>query len=133
MPAEDRTGITRGDGRPPAAAEPGPSRRSVLRSAAGAGAAGLAASALAGLTGGPAMASAAAARPAVARQARPGAAPAPSSGADVSAGEDIVVHLRDARSGDLDVFSGTSHIRLRDPDLAARLVRATAPADKLAR
>jgi hypothetical protein len=34
------------------------------------------------------------------------------------------VHVRDARSGELDVFSGISHTRLRDPDLAARLVRA---------
>jgi len=40
------------------------------------------------------------------------------------ASEDIIVHVRDVRSGELDVFSGTSHTRLRDPDLAARLVRA---------
>jgi len=35
----------------------------------------------------------------------------------------VVVHLRDARSGELDVFSGVSHTRVRDPELAARLAR----------
>jgi hypothetical protein len=35
-----------------------------------------------------------------------------------------VVHLRDARSGEMDIFAGTRHARLRDPDLAARLTRA---------
>ena len=35
-----------------------------------------------------------------------------------------MVHLRDARSGEMDVFAGTSHTRLRDPELAARLTRA---------
>ena len=39
-------------------------------------------------------------------------------------GEPVVVHLRDARSGEMDIFSGTSRTRLRDPDLAARLARA---------
>jgi hypothetical protein len=39
---------------------------------------------------------------------RPGAAP-------------IVVYLRDAGAGELDIFHGTSHTRLRDPDLARRL------------
>jgi hypothetical protein len=36
----------------------------------------------------------------------------------------IVVHVRDARSGDIEVFSGTSQTRLRDQDLAARITRA---------
>ena len=36
----------------------------------------------------------------------------------------IVVHVRDARSGDIEVFSGTSQTRLRDKDLAARIARA---------
>jgi hypothetical protein len=35
-----------------------------------------------------------------------------------------VVHLRDARTGELDVFRGTSQFRLRDRDLAARLLQA---------
>ena len=36
----------------------------------------------------------------------------------------IVVHVRDAGSGDIEVFSGTSQTRLRDTDLAARIARA---------
>jgi hypothetical protein len=36
----------------------------------------------------------------------------------------IVVHVRNAKSGDIEVFSGTSQTRLRDKDLAARIARA---------
>jgi hypothetical protein len=39
--------------------------------------------------------------------------------------DQIVVHVRDAESGEIDVFRGTSQTRLRDPELAARLVRAS--------
>jgi hypothetical protein len=94
--------------------QPSVSRRSVLRSAAGAGAAGLAVAAAAGAA--PALA---APRPASAR--RPAAKSSPDEAATA---EHVVVHLRDARSGEMDVFAGTSHTRLRDPDLAAQLVRA---------
>jgi hypothetical protein len=105
----------------PAAAEPQHrlSRRSMLRGA-GASAAGLAALAVAG----PAV-------PALAAANRP-AAPA-ASGAKAAQGrggrserisQPVVVHLRDVQSGEMDVFAGTSHTRLRDPDLAARLARA---------
>ena len=92
------------------------SRRSMLRGA-GVGAAGLAAIAVAG----PAV-------PALAAANRP-TAPARSGSAaggrsDKLSGP-VVVHLRDVRSGEMDVFAGTSHTRLRDPDLAARLARAT--------
>jgi hypothetical protein len=38
-------------------------------------------------------------------------------------GEPIIVHLRDARSGEIDLFRGTSRVRLRDRSLAALLVR----------
>ena len=38
----------------------------------------------------------------------------------------ITVHVRDARTGDIEVFSGTSQTRLRDKDLAARIARAIA-------
>ncbi len=93
------------------------SRRSVLRSAAGAGAAGIAVTALAG-TAGPALA--AAARPAA--PAARGRAP---DATDTGPAEQVVVHVRDARSGEIDVFRGTSHTRVRDPELAARLVRAS--------
>jgi len=36
----------------------------------------------------------------------------------------IVVHVRDLASGTLDVFEGTEHRQLRDPELAAQLAAA---------
>jgi hypothetical protein len=89
------------------------SRRSVLRGAAGAGAAGIAATALVGAAG-PAMA---AARPA-SRHTGPQL-----SSEDTA--EQIVVHVRDARSGEIDIFRGTGHVTLHDRELASRLVRAS--------
>ena len=35
-----------------------------------------------------------------------------------------MVHVRDAKSGDIEVFSGTNQTSLRDKDLAARIARA---------
>jgi hypothetical protein len=101
------------------AAEPGTgqhepqrmSRRSMLRGAAGAGAAGLAAAALSGVAAGAGRISAE-------------SAAAGGTHAEDTADE-IVVHVRDARSGDIDVFRGTSQTSLRDRELAARLVRAS--------
>ena len=90
------------------------SRRSLLQGAATAGAAGLAATAIG-----------AAASPALAATSRP-PTPDQSHGhgeAGAPAGP-IMVHVRDARSGDIEVFSGTSQTRLRDADLAARIARA---------
>ena len=86
------------------------SRRSLLRGAATAGAAGLAVTAI-GAGASPAFA--AAGRLATAENRSEAAAP----------GGPIVVHVRDARSGDIEVFSGTSATRLRDQDLAARIAR----------
>jgi hypothetical protein len=94
--------------------EAGPSRRAILWGAAGAGAAGLAAAAM--TRAAPALA---AATPAASRTRSPDA---PANPAPI--GGPLVVHLRDARSGEMDVFAGTSRTRLRDPDLAARLARA---------
>jgi hypothetical protein len=93
------------------------SRRSVLRSAAGASVAGIAVTALAG-TAGPAFAAAT-------RPAAPAARGEATEATDSGPAEQVVVHLRDARSGEIDVFRGTSHTRVRDPELAARLVRAS--------
>ncbi len=88
------------------------SRRSVLRGAAvGAGAVGLATVASAA----PALA---AARPA-ARQADAHAAQA-----HAPAAAPIVVYLRDASSGELEVFAGETRVSLHDPAIAARLTRA---------
>ena len=87
------------------------SRRSVLRGAAGAGAVGLATAAGAG---------------AVAAAASPGtkaAAPTAMAAGPANAGS-LVVYLRDATTGELEVFAGTSKVRFRDPALAARLARA---------
>jgi hypothetical protein len=84
------------------------SRRTMLKGAAGVGVTGLAVSALAGV-----------ALPAAAAPVR-----TTSDQADDGAGA-IVVHLRDAASGEIDVFRGTTQIRLHDRDLAARLVRAS--------
>ena len=100
------------------------SRRSLLQGAATAGAAGLAVTAIG-----------AAATPAVAAIRTP-TAPEMSNAADAShghgeaatavpiSGGPIMVHVRDAGSGDIEVFSGTSQTRLRDKDLAARIARA---------
>ena len=86
------------------------SRRSVLQGVATAGAAGLAATALG-----------AAASPAAAATSHP----SPGSGGTAKATSGpLVLHVRDARSGDIEVFSGTSQTRLRDKDLAARIARA---------
>jgi nitrous oxide reductase len=87
------------------------SRRSLLQGAATAGAAGLAATAM-----GAAVSQAAAAtrRPDPAHNHDLGQAPA----------DPIMVHVRDARSGDIELFAGTSQTRVHDKDLAARITRA---------
>jgi hypothetical protein len=96
----------------------GVSRRSVIRGAATAGAAGLAVTAL----GGALSPAASASTRSAARTAAAASAPADR---DVHApSEPIVVHVRNAKSGDIEMFSGTSQTRLHDKDLAARIVRA---------
>jgi hypothetical protein len=85
------------------------SRRSMLRGAATAGAAGLAVTAIGS-----------AVSPAFAATSQSHSAPA---AAPQVAGP-IMVHVRDAKSGDIEVFSGTSKTRVRDKDLAARIARA---------
>jgi hypothetical protein len=90
---------------------PEPSRRSVLHGAAGLAGAGLAATVMAGTLAAPASASAA-------PRAHPGRA-ARVSNSD----EPVIVHVRDVRSGEMDVFAGTEQVRLHDPDLAARLTQ----------
>jgi hypothetical protein len=97
-------------GSPPA------SRRAVLRAAAGAGAAGLAATALSGL-GGSAMAA----------TARSSGAASHDAAADATAArsEQFVVHVKDARAGDIEVFRGSALIRVRDRDLARLLDRVS--------
>ena len=86
------------------------SRRSLLQGAATAGAAGLAVTAMG--VAAPAMAA-----------TTTDTGPAADQAHGTAAGP-IVVHVRDARSGDIEVFAGTSQTRLRDQDLAARIARA---------
>lgn len=114
MPGNDQS-----TGRPERPETPGSrgqsrvSRRSLL-GAAGAGAASLAAvGAFGGLATAPAAAAAAPAR----RENDPGERP--------DSGDHVVVHVRGDRIGELDVYRGTSHSRVQDPDLAARLRRMT--------
>jgi len=88
------------------------SRRSLLQGAATAGAAGLAVTAMGAAA--PALAATGTGSPPAADQAHDHHADA----------GPIMVHVRDARSGDIEVFAGTSQTRLRDKDLAARIARA---------
>jgi nitrous oxide reductase len=107
--------------RPEAPASPGQShvsRRSLL-GAAGVGAAGLAAGAFGGLAA--AAPAVAATRPAT--RERGGNEAQRASEAQPVSDEHVVVHVHGGRSGDLDVFSGTSRTRVHDPELAARLRR----------
>ena len=92
----------------------GLSRRSLLQGAATAGAAGLAVTAMGAAAPALAATGTATGSPPAADQAH---------GHHADAGP-IMVHVRDARSGDIEVFAGTSQTRLRDKDLAARIARA---------
>ena len=96
----------------------GPSRRSVLRGAGAAGAVGIAAAVGAGAASGVAAAT----RPAADNRANPDNRATAEHSA--GAGAPLVVYLRDAASGEFDVFAGTSRATMVDPDLAARLTRA---------
>jgi hypothetical protein len=97
----------------------GLSRRSALRTAA---TAGIAATALAA-TSATALVATSAPALAAARPARADGHGGDRPGAD--SGEPIVAHLRNARTGEIDVFRGTSQTRLHDPALAALLIRAS--------
>jgi hypothetical protein len=102
--------------------QPRLSRRSLL-GAAGVGAAGVAAGAFGGL----AMAQAAT-KPAQSKaQTKPAESkPAASeNNQQQDSGDHIVIHLRSGRSGEFDVYRGTSHTRVNDPELAARLRRTS--------
>lgn len=85
----------------------GVSRRGLFRRAAGIGAATVAAGLLVDAMADPAS-----------------AAEAPVTGQPHQAGEPIVAHVRDVRSGAVDLFVGTRHIQVHDQELAIRLARA---------
>lgn len=94
----------------PESAAPGTTRRGMLRGAAGIGAAGLAAGVLGGVVAGPAMAA----------TAKPSAEDTRNAAHD----EPLVVHVHDARTGVVDLYTGEQHVRFTDHQLAARLARA---------
>ena len=93
------------------AAGSGTTRRGMLRGAAGIGAAGLAAGVLGG----------AIATPALAATNKPAAEDTRSAAHD----EPLVVHVHDARTGVVDLYTGENHVRFTDHQLAARLARAS--------
>jgi hypothetical protein len=95
------------------------SRRSLLQGAAGAGLA--ATVAVAGVTALGATASAVTSS-ATSSAADPAANNTVSDHANASA--PLVVHVRDIKTGDIEVFSGTSQTRVRDRALAARIAQA---------
>jgi hypothetical protein len=88
---------------------PGTTRRGMLRGAAGLGAAGLAAGVLGGVVAAPAGAATAATKDDAGSPAHD---------------EPLTVHIHDARSGVVDLYTGTRHVRFTDRQLAARLAQA---------
>jgi nitrous oxide reductase len=92
------------------------SRRAMLKGAAGAGAAGIAATALSGM----AVVASGGAR------TSPDASPDARDLAESQAADEvIVVHVRDVAAGEIDIYRGTTETRLLDRELAARLARAS--------
>jgi hypothetical protein len=101
------------------AADPGSQprlrRRSALQAAA---VAGLAAAPLAGLgalAAGVPAAGGTSADPAAARQ---------EAGTPAAPGDPVIAHVRNARTGEIDIFSGTTQVRVHDAALAALIIRA---------
>lgn len=107
------------------AADGNPTRRALFRGAAGVGAAGVAAAALSGL-GARGMAGRASAGHA-AEADLAGGADDRDTGAGTEAAEQIVVHVKDAAGGRIDLYRGAALVRLHDPELARRLTRLSGP------
>jgi hypothetical protein len=102
--------MTHEDPEIPPAAKPRLSRRGLLRGAGGIGIAGVTAGLLLDSTAG--VASAATTSDASDRHA-PAAASTP-----------LVAHVYDARTGEVDLFSGEEHVRVHNPALARALAHA---------
>lgn len=85
----------------------------MLRGAAGLGAAGLAAGVLGTVVAGPAVAA-----------TKQAGATAPDETRSAAHAEPLVVHVHDARTGVVDLYTGEQHVRFTDHQLAARLARA---------
>jgi hypothetical protein len=99
------------------------SRRSLLHGVATAGAAGIAATAL---SASPAMAATShdPGQKDEEQDRRHGRDAAPCEHDPRLPDGPIMVHVRDARSGDIELFCGDGKTRLHDQDLAARIARA---------
>jgi hypothetical protein len=95
------------------------SRRAFLYTGAGAAAAGaVIATTGGGVSGGGVSAGSAAAG---------SLSDSPAEAAEVAASVDgpIVVHIKDAKTGEVAIFSGDNEVIYRDPQLVARVARAT--------
>jgi hypothetical protein len=99
----------------PDPARRGTTRRGMLRGTAGIGVAGLAAGVLAGV---PASASAATGVPD--KTTRPGEDDA----RGVAHDQPLIAVIHDARTGVVDLYTGTQRVRFTDHQLAARLARS---------
>jgi len=97
------------------------SRRAML-GAAGVGAAGLAAGAF-GMQSAKASVKPAV-KPVPAKKVKPRRTKPVVTGSQDSS-DHIVVHLAPGRKGDIDIYRGTSHVQLNDPELADRLRRSS--------
>lgn len=88
------------------------SRRTLLRTGAAAGAAGIAAGSL----------GVAAVTSSSSGTASSGPAPADAAGAPAASGQDpIVLHVRDARTGEVEIFTGSTVVRVRDSVITSRI------------
>jgi hypothetical protein len=92
-----------------AAAKAALSRRGLLRGAGGIGIAGVAAGMLIDTTAGVASAA---------------TTSASASHAPASADTPLVAHVHDARTGEVDLFTGEQHVRVHNPALARALAQA---------
>jgi hypothetical protein len=88
---------------------PGTTRRGMLRGTAGIGVAGLAAGVFAAVAPGSASAAA--------------ATPSKDDTRGASRDEPLIAVVHDARTGVVDLYAGTQHVRFTDHQLAARLAR----------
>ncbi len=86
------------------------SRRGLLRSAGGIGIAGVAAGMLIDTTAGAASAAT--------------ASSASASDASAAASTPLVAHVHDAKTGEVDLFTGEQHVRVHNPALARALAQA---------
>jgi len=107
---------------------PGIARRSVLRGAAGLGAAGLAAAAGAGAVVAASSGSGSAPRAVASTGAATVASTAAGTATRASGAGPLVVYLRDAAAGEFEVFQGTRQVKVHNPGLAAQLLHGIATA-----